>query len=327
MKKNLYLFSKKFFSYLLTLFLLVTLIFFLIRFTPGDPAAKYLSPELSKDLAEKVRTSFNLDKPVLVQYTSFVKNMFTGDFGISYQYHRPVFEVIREYLLFTVLFALTSFAIQFFAGLKYAVYVVKKGNKLLTRLSDSIALGIYSVPTFIIGIMLIYLFSHSFKLFPSADLYSLNFSEKDFFARVYEIFIHSVLPLATLSLPGIVIFYRYAKENIYSIKEKSFIRYLYSNGVEEKEIYKGHIIPNILPQLISLSGVELSILLSGALITEVLFNLPGMGRITVTAIVQRDYPLLLASTFISGVFVLLCNFTAEILRGAIDKRLIKEVYS
>lgn len=327
MKKNLYLFSKKFFSYLLTLFLLVTLIFFLIRLTPGDPAARYVSPDLNKDLAEKVRISFNLDKSVFVQYVSFVKNMFTGDFGVSYQYHRPVFEVIKEYLPFTILFALTSFAIQFFTGVSLAVYIVRKGKHLLTKIFDSIALGIYSMPTFIIGIILIYIFSVGLKIFPSADLYSLDFSDKDFLGKIYEIFIHLVLPLLTLSLPGVVIFYRYTKENIYSIKEKSFIRYLYSNGIEEKEIYKGHIIPNILPQLISLSGVELSILLSGALITEVLFSLPGMGRVTVAAISQRDYPLIVASTFTSGVFVLLCNFAGEILRGVIDKRLTKEVYS
>lgn len=327
MKKNFYFLTKKFFSYLLTLFLIVTIIFILIRLTPGDPAAKYISPELSGDLAEKVRISFNLNESILVQYASFIKNMFTGDFGVSYQYHQPVFKVIEEYLPFTALFALTSFAIQFLIGLSAAAYIVRKGNRFLTKLFDSIALGVYSLPTFIIGVFLIYIFSLKLKLFPSADIYSLNFDDLNFVSKVYEIFIHAVLPLVTLSLPGVVVFYRYAKENIYSIKEKNFIRYLYSNGLSEKKIYKEHIIPNLLPQLISISGVELSILLSGALITEVLFNLPGMGRVTVTAILQRDYPLIVASTFISGAFVLLCNLICDILRGAIDKRIMMDELS
>lgn len=327
MKKIINLFTRKFFSYLLTLYLLVTLIFFLIRITPGNPVSKYISPELSKDLAEKVRVSFHLNDSITGQYAAFLKNIVTGDFGISYEYHQPVFNVIKEYLPFTIIFALTSFLIQFIIGVGLAIYAVKKKRKVIEKAVDSLALAIYSLPTFLIGVILVYVFSLLLNILPSADIYSTSFNDMNLFEKTYDILIHAILPLITLSLPGIVVFYRYAKENIKTLLDRSFIRYLYSNGINEKEIYREHILPNILPQLISLSGVELSILLSGALITEVLFNLPGMGRLTVTAILQRDYPLIVACTFISGLFVLICNFAGEIARGLIDKRLIKEVLS
>lgn len=327
MKKNIYLFTKKFFSYLLTLYLLVTLIFFLIRITPGNPVSKYISPQLSQNMAEKVKSSFHLNDSISEQYTAFLKNIVTGEFGISYEYHRPVFDVIKEFLPFTVGFSLTSFAFQFIAGVWLALFMVKKKSALLEKGTDGAALAVYSMPTFLIGVSLVYVFSLKLNILPSADIYSTSFNELNIFGKIAEILIHSILPLITLSLPGIVVFYRYTKENIKTLRDKSFIRYLYANGVSEKEIYRRHILPNILPQLISISSVELSILLSGALITEVIYNLPGMGRLTVTAIMQRDYPLIVACTFISGLFVLVCNFAGEIARGIIDKRLIGEALS
>lgn len=318
---------KKFFSYLLTLFILVTSIFFLLRLTPGDPVSKYISPELSSDLAEKVRSSFHLNDSIILQYWAFLKNMLSGNFGVSYEYHQPVFTVIGEFLPFTFTFAIISFCIQFFAGTGLAYYTVRRQNRFLEKIADFTALTVYSVPAFLIGIFLIYVFSLLLNIFPSADFYTAGFEEKNLFGKISEIISHSVLPVLTLSIPGIVIFYKYSKENLKSVLDKSFVKYLYSNGVNEREIYRRHIFPNIMPQLISLSGVELSMLLGGALVTEVLFNLPGMGRMTVTAILQRDYPLIVASTFLSGVFVIICSFAGEILRGIIDRRLVMEVYS
>jgi peptide/nickel transport system permease protein len=313
---------RKFFSYLLTLFILVTSIFFLLRLTPGDPVSKYISPELSNDLAEKVRNSFHLNDSVILQYWAFLKNMISGNFGVSYEYHQPVFTVIGEFLPFTFAFALISFSIQFFTGIGLAYYTVKRHNKLLEKIADFAALTVYSVPAFLIGIFLIYIFSLLLNIFPSADFYSAGYAEKNLLGKINEIVSHSILPLLTLSIPGIVVFYKYAKENLKSVLDKSFVKYLQSNGVNEKEIYRRHIFPNIMPQLISLSAVELSMLLGGALVTEVLFNLPGLGRMTVTAILQRDYPLVVTATFLSGVFVIICSFTGEILRGIIDKRFI-----
>ena len=326
MKNFLKLFLRKLLSYAITLCLLVTFIFFIIRITPGDPAAKYISPQFNKELADNVRASYNLNEPLLSQFGAFLGNALSGNFGISYEYHQPVFSVVKNYLLFTVLFALTSFLIQFAAGTGIALYVTKRRGSRFEKIFDSLSLAVYSLPTFLIGVILVYIFSIKLNIFPSSDLYSPDFSSKSIFEKIFEIISHSILPLLTLSIPGIVIFYRYAKENLTAALNKSFVTYLRSNGMGEKEIYRKHILPNIMPQLISLSAVELSILLSGALITEVIFNLPGMGRVTVTAIMQRDYPLIVATTFLAGVFVLACNFAGEILRGIIDRRIAEEIF-
>lgn len=320
MRKLLYISLNKLFSYAIALILLVTIVFFMIRITPGEPSAKYLSPGFNLELSKKIEESFHLNESLFSQYTAFIKNIFKGDFGTSYQYRLPVFEVIMDYLPFTILFAMASFIIQFTAGITLAAAVSKRKNSRIAGFIDSAALVIYSMPSFLIGIILIYIFSVKLNILPSADLSGAGGGAGD-------LLLHMILPLITLSLPGIVLFYKYAGENINTVTGKSFIKYLRAEGVEEGKIYRRHIIPNILPPLISLSAVELSVLLGGALVTEVLFNLPGMGRITVTAILQRDYPLIVASTIMTGVFVMLLSFIGEIARGIIDKRIKKEFSS
>ncbi len=317
MRKLLYLSLNKLFSYALTLFILVTIVFFMIRITPGEPSAKYLSPGFNLELSKKIEDSFHLNESLVSQYSAFIGNVIRGDFGISYQYHLPVFRVIMDYLPFTVIFAAVSFIIQFAGGISIASALSRRKNPKLTSIADSIALIIYSMPAFLIGIILIYIFSVKLNLLPSADLSGSG-------GGFWDTVVHMILPVITLSLPGMVLFYKYASENINTVKGKNYIKYLRSEGIEERIIYRKHIIPNILPPLISLSAVELSILLGGALVTEVLFNLPGMGRVTVTAILQRDYPLIVASTIITGFFVIMCGLAGEIIRGILDKRNIKD---
>ena len=134
-----------------------------------------------------------------------------------------------------------------------------------------------------------------------------------------------ILPLATLSLGGIAVFYKYLRDNLEETYNKSFVLNLRANGVDEKTILLKHIIPNAIGPLIAVAGVELGILFGGALITEVIFALPGMGRLTINAILSRDYPLVIGCTFVSGVLVILSNFAADLLKAKIDKRLIKGI--
>jgi len=131
------------------------------------------------------------------------------------------------------------------------------------------------------------------------------------------------LPLITLSIPGIAEFYKYLRDNFEEINNKSFVENLRAHGLRESEIIRKHIIPNSINPLISIAGVELGLLLGGALITEVIFALPGMGRLTVNAIFARDYPLIVGCTFVSGVLVIITNLLADVVKAKLDKRVVK----
>lgn len=310
-------------SSFVVLFLLISFVFVLIRLAPGDPAQKFISPELSKELAENVRASFGIDSPIHIQYIKFIGNIITGDLGVSYNYRSTVLSIIFDHLPFTMIFASLSFIIQILIGFWLAVSTYKKKNSFYDKSINKLSLIGYSTPAYVLGVILIYFFSLQLKIFPSSDLQSFDFDELSTFAKLLDYAKHLALPLATLSLAGIVIFYKYLRDNLDSIENKMFVTNLRAMGVNEKTILYRHIIPNAIGPMISVAGIELGVLFSGALITEVIFGLPGMGRLTVNAIMLRDYPLVVGCSFVSGVLVIITNFTADVIKVIIDKRLIK----
>ena len=312
-------------SSLLILFFLISFLFFLLRIAPGGPEQKFISPQLKPELIQKVRDSFNLDKPVTEQYTAFLVNSFKGDFGFSYNYREPVFDVIMNYLPFTLTFALIVVIAQLLLSIWLSFVSIKKINSRTDRFISKFTLLLYSIPTFVAGVFLIYIFSEKISLFPSSGLKSIEHNEMSFAEQFSDYLIHLVLPVITLCLGGIAVYYRYLRDNLEEIYNKPFVLNLRAAGVKEKDITLKHVIPNAVNPLITVAGIDLGLLLSGALITEVIFGLPGMGRLAVTAILTRDYPLVLGCTFTAGVFIIITNLAADILKAKIDKRLIKGI--
>jgi len=314
---------KRFFSSLFILFLIVSFIFILLRISPGDPVQKYISPDLSPELAERVRENFHLNEPIINQYFTFLQNILHGNFGISYSYLEPVVSVIMDYLPFTLIFAAISFILQVGSAIFLSVYTFKNKNKFFDKFLGKISLAVYSTPSFVLAVILIYIFSLKFPLFPTSNLRSVYFDDLSAAGKLYDYFKHLVLPLITLSLAGFVIFYKYVRENLEINSRKNYVLYLQAQGLPQKEIIKKHILPNALGPLISIAGIELGILFSGALITEVIFSLPGMGRLTINAILARDYPLVTGCAFTAGFLMILANFLADLIKAKLDKRLLE----
>lgn len=312
-------------SSLLTLFLLVSLLFFLIRLSPGDPSDKYISAKLGSVLSKKVEQEFSLNQPITQQYISFVSNIFRGELGISYNYHQPVFKVIWEYFSFTIIFALLSFAIQISLSIWLAIKISRKKNRVIEKLTENLALFVYSIPAFVLGVGLILIFSVEIDLLPISGVQSIDYDEMNLLSQLLDLLRHLILPLITLSVPGIAMFYKYIKESMDEVVHKTFITNLKSSGVNDKIIFRKHVLPNALKPLISVAGVELGILLGGTLITEVIFSLPGMGRLAIDSILSRDYPLVIGCVFTAGAVVIIANFLADIVKLKVDKRLIRGI--
>ena len=315
----------RFLSSLLTLFLLVSFLFVLIRLSPGNPTDKYISAKLGSELSEKIAEKFSLNQPVAEQYFSFVANVFRGDMGVSYNYRLPVFEVIWEYFSFTLVFVAISFILQISISILLALWVIKKQRRWLENFFASSSLLVYSIPAFVLGVALIYIFSVSLNLFPISGLKSLDYDNLSFFSKFFDKLHHLVLPLITLTAAGVAMFYRYIKESMDDVLNQTFTVNLRASGVDDKTILKKHVIPNAIRPLISVAGVELGILLGGTLITEVIFSLPGMGRLTIDSILSRDYPLVIGCVFTAGTVMILANFFADIVKLKIDKRLVKGI--
>jgi peptide/nickel transport system permease protein len=317
--------SKRIFTSLIILLLLVSFVFILLRVSPGDISQKFIAPGFDPQLKARVIESFGLNKSLPEQYYSFITSLAKGELGISYNFRVPVVSVISEYLPFTLIFALSGFLAQVFPGMLLAVFSVKHINSKTDKFLSGLTLVIYSFPTFVVGVFLIYIFSVVLDIFPSSGFLSFNHDSLSTAGKIADYIKHLALPLLTLALGGITVYFKYLRDNLEQVLNSSYIFNLRANGIDERRILLRHVLPNAVNPLISVAGVELGILFSGALITEVIFGLPGMGRLSVNAILSRDYPLVAGCTLTAGTFVVLCNMAADLVKAMVDKRLLKEV--
>lgn len=321
-----FLFVRRLFNSLVVLFITVTLLFFLLRVSPGGPAAKFTGPGLSPHFAEQMRESFSLNEPLAVQYAAFVKNLLGFNFGISYSFRLPVTDVILQYLPFTMVFALICIIVQTGTSLLLLLFTLRRRGGWADRLLSRVFTAAYSIPVFITGILLLYIFAFKLDLLPSSGIQSPG-EFSSFTEKLFDMFTHMILPVAALAVPGTAMFYTYLRDNAESTYNKTFILYLRSMGLDEKSILRKHIIPNAAAPMISIAGIELGLLFSGAVITEIIFGLPGMGRLIMDAIFSRDYPLIIGCSFISGFLIIISNLLADYLNYKTDKRLAGELAS
>lgn len=324
-KSKLIIFIRRILSSILVLFLLISFVFIIIRLSPGDPAQKYLSPKLSPKLHEEISNSYKLDSSIAEQYFVFVKNIFVGDFGVSYTYRKSVVSVIGEYLPFTFFFSLTAFGIQIIISILFVYFSIKYRDGFIDRILSTGSMVIYAIPVFLSSIFLIYIFSYKFNMFSSSGIRSFNYDELSLIGKILDYIKHLLLPFIAISLTGIPIFYKYLRDSIISNLNSLYVLNLNSLGIKKREILLKHVLPNSLNSVIAIAGVELGILLGGAIIVETIFSLPGLGRLTMNAVLARDYPLIIGCTITAGVLILIVNLIADIIRVSIDKRLLRDL--
>ncbi len=316
---------KRILTSVIVIFLMITFIFILLRIAPGDPTLKFVSPQLSPELANRVSQSFNLDKSIIVQYVYFVKNLLTGNFGLSYNFRQPVMLVIKDYFLFTLSFAAISFIVQMLVSYWLVKISVRKKGSFIDKTFSKLSLIFFATPSFVLGLILIYIFAIKLDWLPTSGIKSIYSEDFNFVEVLLDGLKHMILPLISLSLAGIAVFYRYLRDSVEDVYNQSFIVNLRAVGLSENKIFSKHVILNALRPLISIAGIEFGILLGGALITEVIFSLPGMGRLTVNAIFNRDFPLVIGCSFVAGLMMIITNLAADLIKIKIDKRLIKDL--
>jgi peptide/nickel transport system permease protein len=278
-----------------------------------------MSPELSQKVKEKFDLNASLDK----QYFEFIQNAARGEFGFSYNYREPVMDVVLRYFSFTLIFVVLGIILQIMVSFSLALISVRNRNSLMDKGLSRLTLIFYSTPVFVSGLILLYIFSYKLGWLPFSGIKSLDHYQMGFFRALLDYASHLILPIISISLVEIAIFYKYLRDNIEAAYNAPYVLFARADGLSERSILVKHIIPNSINPLISIIGIELGVLLGGTLITEVLFGLPGMGRLTISAILTRDYPLIIGCTFISGAAVIAANMAADLLKALIDKRMIK----
>lgn len=312
-RDKLFMILKRLLISLLMIFTLVVTTFFMMHLLPGDPLQQYYSPKLGNELAEQIKIKFGLDKPVPIQFIYWLKNILSGDFGFSLIYKKPVNELIGETIVVTLSISFIAFILQILLTIPLGLFLLKHNGKKIDLLIDKLALIVYSAPSFVVAIVLIYCGSILTRLFPSSQLFSYNFYEMNSIEKFLDLLHHLTLPIFTLTITSISFSIRYLRQSLIEISNQGFIVALRSTGIPENVLRSKHILPNSLISYITILGLEIGSLLSKTLITEMVFSLPGIGRLMVSSIFTRDYPVIIACVMISGFMVIFGNLIADIL--------------
>ena len=289
------------------------IIFVLVRVVPANPAVTIAGPKADPETLAAIRKDLGLEDPVVVQYGRYVGRLVRGDFGRSYMTGRRVVDVIVERLPATAWLALTSLALGFSLGLVLGIVTAaRRGSLIDVAVLLGTLIGL-SIPTFWLGNLLIYQFSYRLKLLPLG-----GYGAGGAWWRPNPL--NLVLPAMTLAIVEFFFYARFVHTNVGGTLASDYIRTARAKGVPPARLYFVHALRNALIPIVTLLGLDIAALMSGVVLTETVFNWPGLGRLAVQAVFNLDIPLVAGTVLFSAVLVLVANLVVDLLYGVIDPR-------
>jgi peptide/nickel transport system permease protein len=308
---------------------ILTLIFFIIHLAPGDPTARFFNPNVSPEVIEQMRRNLGLDQPLHVQYFKWLSAFIRGDFGYSFGQMRPISEILPETLWNTLQLTLISLVIIFILGMLIGIVQAVRQYSLADNVLTFLALFFYSMPSFWLALMLILVFSlkaaqwglPTWLQFPAAQMMSVGAEYLPPGAQFVDRLEHLFLPAVALGIGSAAGVARYMRGSMLEVIHQDFIRTARAKGLSERTVIFKHALRNALIPIITLLGLYLPFLLSGAVLVETIFSWPGMGRLIVDAIFQRDYPLVMATSFVIAAIVIFGNLISDVLYAVVDPRI------
>ena len=284
----------------------VSFVVFGILFLTGDPALVLLPPDASAEDVAKFRESMGFNDPFFVQYGRFLLGALRGDFGQSVRHGEPAFDLVMERMPATFELAGAALAIALCLAIPAGIVSAVRCNSLLDYVSTVVALLGQSMPTFWLGIMLILLFSVQLNLLPSSGRGEWR---------------HMLLPAITLGLFTTARITRLTRSGMLEVLSQDYIRTARAKGVGNPPVVWKHALKNAAIPIVTIVGIELGTLLGGSVITETIFAWPGVGRLSVQAIYNRDYPVVQAAVFTLSATFVLVNLVVDVLYTYLDPRI------
>jgi peptide/nickel transport system permease protein len=308
---------------LLLLWLVVSATFFLLHLAPGDPTQTFQDSRLPAAQRESLRRVYGLDRPLPEQYARWLGQTLTGNFGTSLSQQRPVLSMVAEALPPTALLAAAALLVEYALGLTLGIAAARRHGRPFDAAVRVIALVLYSQPVFWVGLMLVLAVSTLVPGLPISHMHSIEGADLGGVRGSLDLLAHLILPALTLGLPAAGATARLIRGNFLEVMSRPFILAARARGLSERRVIWAHGLRNAAIPMVQLLALSLPALLSGSVVVEVIFSWPGMGRLSFESILARDYPVLLATTTLSGVIVLLGNLGADLLHAALDPRVRK----
>src|ERR671910_999698 len=302
----------------LILLLIVSVIGFLVlNLLPGGPLAQFgLDPGMTQDDLERLKEQLGLNRPLLMQYFDWAWRLLQGDWGHSFRDGAPVLAVIGRHVLATLLLMGTSTAIAIALGTWIAIRGATHRYSLFDYVATIGAMVALSIPTFWFGLVGIYIFSLKLGWLPVGNMYEIGAEPS-----VLNYLHHLILPSLVLSLVHVAVWSRYMRSATLDAISQDFVKTARAKGLSERRVLMKHVVGNALLPMITLAGVQLPSILTGALVTETVFTWPGMGRLFLDSLGYSDYPVVMGLLMFSAILVILGNLIADIAVAIVDPRI------
>jgi len=290
-------------------------VFALGQIIPGDSVDALLGGSASQEEREMLRQQYGLDKNIVVQYVTYLGNVLQGDFGHSSTYNAPVLSVLMERILNTAIIAVPAVFIASVVGISAGVWASQKPDSTRDRLVTVIVLLFTSMPPFWLGMLLILLFGVQLGWFPVSGMESMVGG-----GGFFDVIRHAILPTLTLSAWSLAVITRMTRTSMLEVMSSDYIRTSIARGLLHRDVIYGHALPNAIPSVITVVGLQAGFQLSGAILTETVFSWPGIGYALSQAIANRDMELLQGGILLIAVIFVLINFLVDILYAAFNPK-------
>ncbi len=306
---------------LFVMFFVALVAFSMFRFV-GDPVHQMVGIETSLEEREALRERLGLKDPVIVQFGNYIFKVATGDFGVSYQHKRPVSDMIAERLPATLELALISAVLSLVIGIPMGVYTGLNRDGFLSKLFLTVSLVGISLPTFLIGILLIFFFSVQLNILPSfgrGGVVDLGWWRTGFLT--IDGWRALIMPSITLGLFQLTLIMRLVRAEMLEVLRTDYIKFARARGLTNRAVHFGHALKNTLVPVITITGLQLGSIIAFAIITETVFQWPGMGQMFLQAVQNVDIPIMAAYLMLIAFFFVVINLIVDLLYYVVDPRL------
>ena len=298
----------------------VTITFFVVHLAQGTPCGG--ERPLPPDVCDRERAVFGYDKPLPVQYVKYLAALLHGKMGYSFGLHRPVADALADAIPNTFILALAALLIDFALGLALGIYQAARAGRFGDVAAGNVALLINSMPVFWLGLVLLLVFAQWLRWFPAGGPHNPILCPRvDSLYCLLDFLWHLTLPALTLGLVGAASTARYQRAAILEVVRQDYVRTARAKGLREQRVLLVHALRNALLPIITLFGLAFPFLFTGAVLIETVFAWPGMGRLAVNAIFQRDYPVVTGAALLTSAMVVLGNLLADALYAVADPRI------
>lgn len=304
---------KRLIGMMIVIFIVLTIAFIIVRLAPGDPAALMLGPDASAEDAAELRARLGLDRPILVQYISFIGNAVQGDLGQSIFFRQPVTEVLAGRAEPTIFLSLFSLAIALVIATPIGIYAAYRRGSFLDQGAITAAMLAASIPSFWTGLMLQRYLATDLGWFPVSGY---GGPDTGFFERMRFL----LLPSIVLGIVNSALILRFTRASMLDILGEDYIRTARAKGMGEARVVLRHALKNAAIPIITVIGLTFALLVSGAVVTERVFNIPGMGNLVVSAVLRRDYPVIQGTLIVVASLYVFINLLTDLLYLLVDKR-------